>query len=418
MSSRHVIVVGGGVVGAFTAYYLLKKGWSVTVVERDRLGRGASGGNCGLIVPNHILPLNSFRTLAQGLLWMVRKDAPLYIKPSRANPGLLKWLLQFAWHARPEAILKAIEGRHQLLQSSFDLYQEFMAAEKAACGWNVDDGSLHVYQSATLWAQYRKTNVFLNRFGIQAEPMDGKAVHKFASTLSPQVVGGWHYRHTAHLRPEYLMSELRRILSQRGARILENCSVDRIRSENGNAVAMLAAQKKLTADAYVLSTGAWTPYFEKALGCRVPIQPGKGYSITLNRSTAFPKIPCFFEEQRVVSTPWTNDCRLGGTMEFSGFDNQLDRRRLVALNSAYRRYVDCRRMADIKEEWCGFRPMTVDGLPFIGRSPRLGNVYLAAGHNMIGISAAPATGKLMAELLEGATPHIDPHPFRVDRLKS
>jgi len=368
MSSRHVIVVGGGVVGAFTAYYLLKKGWSVTVVERDRLGRGASGGNCGLIVPNHILPLNSFRTLAQGLLWMVRKDAPLYIKPSRANPGLLKWLLQFAWHARPEAILKAIEGRHQLLQSSFDLYQEFMAAEKAACGWNVDDGSLHVYQSATLWAQYR------------------------TSTLSPQVVGGWHYRHTAHLRPEYLMSELRRILSQRGARILENCSVDRIRSENGNAVAMLAAEKKLTADAYVLSTGAWTPYFEKALGCRVPIQPGKGYSITLNRSTAFPKIPCFFEE--------------------------LDRRRLVALNSAYRRYVDCRRMADIKEEWCGFRPMTVDGLPFIGRSPRLGNVYLAAGHNMIGISAAPATGKLMAELLEGATPHIDPHPFRVDRLKS
>ena len=135
----------------------------------------------------------------------------------------------------------------------------------------------------------------------------------------------------------------------------------------------------------------------------------------MDRPQTFPEIPCFFEEQSIVSTPWPDACRLGGTMEFSGFDTHLNPRRIGALTRGFNGYSINGKTTENKEEWCGFRPMTMDGLPFIDRSPRLKNVMIAAGHNMIGLSAAPGTGKLVAEIMTGASPHIDPHPYRIAR---
>ena len=412
-TSKHVIIIGGGVIGGFAAYYLLDKGWSVTVVDKDRFGQGASSGNCGLIVPNHILPLNSLGTLIKALKWMLSEDSPLYIKP-RLDAGLIKWFCRFACHAHPKAILRSARGRHALLKSSFELYPAFMEAEKVACDWNVG-GSLHIYTSARGWNGYRRTDAFLRGFGIQAQALDRNAILGLMPALRKGVSGGWLYRQTAIIRPERLMSELRRILLGRGARILENCPVQTFRQENGLATAIVTRDAELSADAFVLATGAWAPSFESVLGCKLPIQPGKGYSITMDRPKTFPGIPCFFEEQRMVSTPWPDACRLGGTMEFSGFDTHLNQRRLGALTRGFQSYSDQWQFNGKKEEWCGFRPMTMDGLPFIDRSPRLINVMIAAGHNMIGLSAAPGTGKLVAEIMEGASPHIDPQPYRITR---
>jgi D-amino-acid dehydrogenase len=234
-------------------------------------------------------------------------------------------------------------------------------------------------------------------------------------TLGDGISGGWLYRQTAHFRPEQLLSELRRILVDRGAQLLENCPVGAIREENGLAVSIVTKDKELSADAFVLATGAWAPEFEKVLGCSLPIQPGKGYSVTLDRPPDFPGIPCFFEEQSMVSTPWPDTCRLGGTMEFSGFDSHLNPRRIGALTRGFNGYFHQWHDHENKEEWFGFRPMTMDGLPFIDRSPRLRNVMIAAGHNMIGLSAAPGTGKLVADIMAGAPPHIEPHPYRIAR---
>jgi D-amino-acid dehydrogenase len=412
-TSKHVIIIGGGVIGGFAAYYLLEKGWSVTIIDKDRFGQGASSGNCGLIVPNHILPLNSLDTLTKALKWMLTKDSPLYIKP-RLDVGLVKWFCRFACHAHPKAVLKSATGRHALLQSSFALYPMFMEAEKVACDWNMG-GSLHIYRSTKGWNDYHRTDAFLRGFGIQAQALDRTAILGLVPTLGKDVSGGWLYRQTAVLRPERLLSELRRILLGRGARILENCPVQTFRRKNGLATAIVTRDTELSADAFVLATGAWAPSFENVLGCNLPIQPGKGYSITMDRPQAFPGIPCFFEEQRMVSTPWPDACRLGGTMEFSGFDTQLNQKRLGALTSGFEGYSDQWQIKSKKEEWCGFRPMTMDGLPFIDWSPRLKNVMIAAGHNMIGLSAAPGTGKLVAEIMAGASPHIDPHPYRIAR---
>jgi len=410
---KHVIIIGGGIIGGFTAYYLLEKGWSVTVVDKDGFGQEASSGNCGLIVPNHILPLNSLGTMTKAFKWMLSKDSPLYIKP-RLDAGLMKWFCQFAWHARPKAILESAMGRHALLQSSFKLYPGFIQAENVDCDWDMG-GSLHIYRSAGACKGYRKTDALLNRFGIRAESLDRQALLGLVPALGTDVSGGWLYRQTAHLRPERLLSELQRILHGRGVQILENCPVQGFQQHDGLAVSIVTKDQELSADAFVLATGAWAPDFENILGCRLPIQPGKGYSITMDRPSTFPEIPCFFEEQSMVSTPWPDTCRLGGTMEFSGFDTHLNPQRLNALTRGFDGYSTQWQSNSRKEEWCGFRPMTMDGLPFIDHSPLLKNVIIAAGHNMIGLSTAPATGKLVADIMDEAPPHIDPRPYRIDR---
>jgi len=412
-TSKHVIIIGGGIIGGFTAYYLLEKGWSVTVVDKGGFGQEASSGNCGLIVPNHILPLNSLGIMAKAFKWMLSKDSPLYIKP-RLDAGLMKWFCQFAWHARPKAILESAMGRHALLQSSFKLYPEFIQAENVACDWHMG-GSLHLYRSDRAWNDYHRTDAMLRRFGIQAEPLDRKTVLGLVPALGNGVSGGWLYSQTAHLRPEQLLSELRRILLGRGVQILENCPVRSFQQYNDRAVSIVTRNRKIAADAFVLATGAWAPDFEKILGCRLPIQPGKGYSVTMDRLPAFPEIPCFFEEESMVSTPWPDACRLGGTMEFSGFDTHLNSQRLNVLTRGFEGYSNQWQSSSSKEEWCGFRPMTMDGLPFIDHSSRLKNVVIAAGHNMIGLSAAPATGKLVAEIMDKAPPHIEQHRYRIDR---
>ncbi len=412
--SKHAIIIGGGVIGGFTAYYLLDHGWSVTVVDKDRFGEGASKGNCGLIVPNHILPINSLDTIIKGLIWMFKKDAPLYVRP-RFIPKLITWFSQFAYYSRPKSIQASALALHALLQSSFNLFPEWITAENVACDWTLG-GSLHVYKSEKAWQGYGKTDTYLERYGIQAESLDKAAVRELEPSLGNDICGAWHYPKTAHLRPELLLSELRRILEDRGARILDHCLVRSFQSQNGQATAVHTEQGLLTADAFVLATGAWSPAFAKALGCQMPIQPGKGYSITMKPQPVFPKIPCFFEEMRVVSTPWSDACRLGGTMEFNGLDSSLSSRRLAALVTGLQHYTTSPKPTSMLDPWCGFRPMTVDGLPFMDWSPRLQNVMINAGHNMIGISVAPASGKLVAEIMENTRPHVDPYPYRFSRL--
>ena len=412
-NSKSAIIVGGGVIGCFTAYYLLEKGWSVTIVDKDRFGQEASSGNCGLIVPNHILPLNSLGTLVKSFKWMMSEDSPLYIRP-RLDVGLIKWFCRFAGYSSPKAVLRSTRGRHALLQKSFELYLTFMQAEKMACDWNVG-GSLHIYRSAKEWDDYRGTDTLLRQYGIEAHALDRQALLGLVPALEKNVIGGWLYRQTALLRPERLMSGLRRILLHRGARILEGFPVQTFRRENNLASAIVTKDTELSADAYVLATGAWSSRFQKVLGCKLPIQPGKGYAITMERPRTFPGIPCFFEEQQIVSTPWPDACRLGGTLEFSGFDDGLNLRRVRALKKGFEAYSQQWQLSDKREAWCGFRPMTMDGLPFIDRSPRLKNVLIAAGHNMIGLSTAPATGKLVADIMDGTSPHIDPQPYCIAR---
>jgi D-amino-acid dehydrogenase len=187
-------------------------------------------------------------------------------------------------------------------------------------------------------------------------------------------------------------------------------------AEQGGARAIHTSGGDMTADAFVVATGALTPVLNAHLGCKVPIQPGKGYSITMPRPVKCPKYPLIFEEHRVAVTPMKSGYRLGSTMEFAGYDTTLNRRRLDLLKEGARHYLHEPYCEPVVEEWYGWRPMTPDSVPIIDRSPAFSNVFIVAGHNMLGLSMAPATGKLVAEMLGGGKTHIDESPYRVARF--
>jgi D-amino-acid dehydrogenase len=276
---------------------------------------------------------------------------------------------------------------------------------------------LFVFQSPAAFEHYAATDELVGReFGIRARRLSGQELTDFEPALVPGLPGAWLHETDAHLRPDRLMAEFKRVLLSRGVAIRQQSAAKSLVRENGRARAILTADGEIAADAFVLAAGALSPQWSRELGCRLPIQPGKGYSITMPRPARCPALPIIFEEHRVAVSPFRSGYRLGSTMEFAGYDSSLNPRRIELLKSAARMYLHEPLCEPVQETWFGWRPMTPDSLPIIGPSPALANVWIAAGHNMLGLSMAPATGRLVAQLVAGESPDIDPRPYSPARF--
>ena len=414
-SAGRVIVVGGGVIGAACAYYLSRSGWDVEVLEQGAFGKGCSHGNCGFVCPSHVLPLAEPGAVWRALKAMLKKDSPFYIKP-RFDPSLWGWLLKFARRCNVSAMLEAGRAIQALLNSSRALYDELLREEPIDCEWEAK-GLLFVLHSRAGMEHYEHTARLLrDSFGLAAERYDGDALVQREPALKSGLAGGWLYRGDAHLRPDRLMASWQRVLEGRGVRIREQCAVKGFVGDRGRARAVMTAEGESAADAFVVAMGALTPLLNRHLGCKLPIQPGKGYSITMPRPAQCPSLPLIFEEHRVAVTPMRTGYRLGSTMEFAGYDKSLNRRRLALLTEGARLYLHEPSCEPVEEEWFGWRPMTPDSVPIIDRSPAFNNVLIAAGHNMLGLSMSPGTGKLVAEILNGRETHIGPGPYAASRF--
>jgi D-amino-acid dehydrogenase len=414
-TAGRVIVVGGGVIGAACAYYLNRAGRSVTVLDQGGFGKGCSHANCGFVCPSHVLPLAAPGAVRAALKALFQPNSPFSIKP-RLDPALWSWLFGFARRCNIRDMLEAGRAIQPLLSSSRALYQQLIDEEHLDCEWQTR-GLLFVLATRAGMEHYAATDrLMAESFNLPARRLDGDAVLALEPALKPRLAGGWLYEADAHLRPDKLLAAWRRALEARGVTVREGCAVQGIVREGGHARAVRTSQGEMPAEAFVFATGAWTPLVARELGCRIPIQPGKGYSITMPRPAKCPSRPLLFEEHRVAVTPMQSGYRLGSTMEFAGYDTTLDRRRLDLLREGARHYLQEPYGEPVLEEWYGWRPMTYDGKPIIDRSPVLGNVWIAAGHNMLGLSMAPGTGRLVAELLDGRTPHLDPAPYAVKRF--
>lgn len=413
--SGHVVVIGGGVIGTACAYSLSEAGWQVTILERGQFGQACSHANCGLVVPSHILPLAMPGVIGSTLKTLVQKDSPLKIRPG-LNLSLYRWLLKFAGRCKREPMLEAGKARAALLDSSVGLYKEWIAKESLDCEWETE-GCLFVFQSQHAMDHYAQTDELLREnFGMGARRLNGDELLEKEPALKPGLAGAWHYERDCHLRPDRLLSSWRKILEQRGVTICERCEVKSFCGKTGSLSAVETNQGEKTADAFVVATGAWTPLLNRELRCKIPIQPGKGYSLTMPRPEICPKLPLLLEEHRVAVTPMQSGYRLGSMMEFVGYDTSLNPRRLELLKHGAAVYLKEPFREPVQERWYGWRPMTYDGKPIIDRSPAFENVVIAAGHNMLGLSMAPATGQLVTEFLTGQSPHIDPRPYRVSRF--
>jgi D-amino-acid dehydrogenase len=357
-------------------------------------------------------------TVAKALKWMWKKDAPLYIKP-RLDWRLAKWLFQFQRRCTMEDVRRAAEARATMLDGAMQTYSELAESESMAFEWQAS-GIVFAFNTEQGLAAYRSVDAFERQFGVDGTPLTKEAVMQLEPALGPGVVGGWHYEKAGHLRPDFLLRELKTVLTRRGVVIREGVTVRSFVADRGRATAAITDQGPVSADAFVLATGAWSRMFEASCEMKLPIEPGKGYSTTWERPASGPRLPCLFSESKVVITPWSSSVRLGGTMEFSGFNDSVPPARIDALARGVAPYLTPAAAAAFNgspdEKWCGWRPMTTDGLPIIEISPALSNVLVAAGHNMVGISTGPATGRLVAEILSQQSPSIDPAPFAANRF--
>ena len=413
---EHVVIVGGGVIGAMCAWYLVRSGHKVTIVDRDKFGAACSHGNCGYISPSHVLPLTQ-----PGVVWatfpsMFQTDSPFAIK-LRWAPDLWKWFWRFMRQCNHESMMAAAQGRHLLLQSSMQLYEDLIRSEQIECEWT-ENGLLFVYQTQEHFEHYSQTNSLIKEhFGVEAHPIESDELLSSEPSLKPGIAGAWHYRGDRHIRPDKLMSQLKKRLNEAGCEIVENFEVSQFVTESGRCVAVHSGEgASVRADCFVVAAGALSPFLNQHLGCKLPIQPGKGYSITMPHPTIVPNTPMIFEEHRVAITPMADKYRIGSTMEFAGYDRSINRKRLALLKSSAEVYLHEPHATPVEEEWFGWRPMTWDGKPVIDYSPQMNNVLIAAGHNMLGLSMATATGKLVQELIDEQSPHIPIDHFSLARL--
>jgi D-amino-acid dehydrogenase len=410
-----VVVIGGGVIGAACAYYLRRSDWDVTIVERKTFGSGCSHGNCGFVCPSHVLPLAMPGAIRSGLKALLDPNGPFRIKP-RLDVALWSWLLKFARRCNARDMLQAGMAIQALLKSSRHLYDNLLNDEQLDCEWQAR-GLLFVLQTQSGMEHYAATDRLLHdRFGLAARRLDGEALVVLEPALKPGLAGGWHYDTDAHLRPDKLMSAWRDCLVRHRVTIRENCEVEAFVRSGSQAKSVRTNGGDLAADAFVVAAGALTPTLGRDLGCRLPIQPGKGYSITMNRPSRCPTLPLIFEEHRVAITPMPSAYRIGSTMEFAGYDSTLNRKRLNLLRDGASPYLHEPFGEPVIEEWYGWRPMTPDSIPIIGPGPAMGNVIIAAGHNMLGLSMATGTGQLVTALLDGRVPPIDPSPYAATRF--
>ncbi|TWU10070.1 D-amino acid dehydrogenase small subunit [Novipirellula galeiformis] len=413
--SRHVAIVGGGIVGIACAHYLNLQGHRVTVIDKGRVGGGCSHGNCGYVSPSHALPLAEPGAIFSTIKAMLKPNPPLRIRPG-LNVPLWKWLWNFSRRCNRSDWVQSGHAIHPLLTASMQLYSELIPSYELDCEWT-KQGLLFVYKDAKALQAYAPIDALLRRdFDEPARLMSARELLEFEPALSDDVAGAWYFEHDAHLRPARLVASWRDSLLARGVVFIENQTLESVTESAGEAQSLKLSSQCIEADQFVIATGAWTPQLEKVLRFRVPIQPGKGYSMTMPRPAVCPQTPMILPERKVAVTPWETELRLGSMMEFIGYDSDISKKRLRLLTRAAADYLKSELPDSISETWCGWRPMTYDSTPIIGRCPSFSNVYLACGHNMLGLSMAPATGRMISELIAGEPTSLAAEPYQVERF--
>lgn len=411
---KQTVIIGGGVIGLACAHYLAREGVGVTILERDKIGQGASHGNCGLLCFSDVIPLCSPGTVTHEIVRTLKGTSPLYIKPD-LDMNRFFWLLKFALKCRKSHMTRAANQKYELLKYSTDLFDQLMTDERIACDFETK-GHLTVFKTKENFEKYEKTNAFLESYQLGARKIDIDELNDLEPALRTDLAGGWLNPADWHLRPDTLMSSWQDSLRLNGVVIEEDNPVLDFETHGRTVTAVETARGKVEADTVIIATGAWAPEIMNRLDLNVPVQPGKGYSITMERPDICPTHPCSLYEKSMVATPWKSGYRLGGTMEFSGYNDVLNPKRLDRLVSGAKAYLKVPMGQPVIEQWAGLRPMSTDDMPIIGPVPSKENLLIATGHGMLGLTLATGTGRIISDMVLGKAPEINVAPFSLSRF--
>jgi D-amino-acid dehydrogenase len=406
--SGRAVIIGGGVIGLCAAFYCARRGWRVTVIERNGPERdGCSFGNTGMIVPSHFVPLAAPGMVALALRWMWNPASPFYVKP-RASWDLIDWGLKFWRAANVEQAHRAGRMLRDLIMASRDCYAE-LVSQADDFGFT-QRGLLALCRTQHALDEEAKAAELARELGLAAEVLDPKQTAARDPGIRMEVAGSIYFSQDSNLAPERLMRSMEQRLASAGVEFAWNTEVTGWRTEDRNIrAARTRGGAEIEADEFLLCAGSWSPGLARQLNLKLPLQPGKGYSLTLARPRQSPRLCALLTEARVAVSPMDAALRFGGTMELAGLDESINPIRVRSIAAAAQRYYPDLTPADFEgiRPWRGLRPCSPDGLPYVGRTARYSNLIVAAGHAMLGITLAPITGELSAQLLSGEPPGLD-----------
>ena len=414
--SKHIVIIGGGVIGLNVAYYSLLRGLRVTVLERSPEQRdGCSFGNAGMIVPSHVVPLAAPGMVALGLKWMWNPESPFYIQP-RLSTDLLKW----SWHFWRACSASHVRRSGPLLRdlhlASRALYEELSDAWSNEFGLE-RRGLLMLCQTQRALDEEAHAAELARGLGIPAEVHDAAGTAALDPVVNMDVCGSVYFPRDCHLTPHRFMSSLLRRVLELGGNVCWETEVSGFDIRGRRVAAVKSNRDEIAADEIVLAGGSWSPLVARWLSLNLPMQAGKGYSLTLPRPRQLPQICSILSEARVAVTPMGSSLRFGGTMEMSGLNEDINPVRVRGIIKSARRYFPEFRDEDFDgiTPSRGLRPCSPDGLPYIGRTNRCENLTIATGHAMLGLSLGPLTGQLVSQILNREPTDIDLSLLSPDR---
>ncbi|WP_293888215.1 MULTISPECIES: NAD(P)/FAD-dependent oxidoreductase [unclassified Sphingobacterium] len=411
-----VVVIGAGIAGLASAYYLVRDGWEVKILEKNTLDNNCSYGNAGMIVPSHFTPLAAPGIVAQGIKWMFNSKSPFYVRPS-LNPRLVNWGLKFLKHANRAHVDQHASAIRDLNLYSSRLYNE-LAVEDGFDFELKQNGILMMYKSKEMQHEEIELAHRAQDLGLDVDILEGNAVQELEPNLKLDVLGAILYRCDGKLYPSKLMQQLIHYLKAAGVAFFEKTEVHKFVTSGNKIKEAISDKGSFQADAFVLTGGAYLPQLTSKLHINTPLMPGKGYSFmyqpekenTLNHAA-------LLLEARVAVTPMNGQIRFSGTMELGPANDRIYENRVRGIVESIPKYYPELKVDYPSEKiWYGYRPCSPDGLPYLGRLKKFDNVLIAGGGGMMGLSLGPAYGKVVADLLAGKKIEPEIAGFRPDRF--
>ncbi|MEL6810186.1 MAG: FAD-dependent oxidoreductase [Bacteroidota bacterium] len=411
---KKVVIIGGGVIGLCSAYYLVKAGYDVTVVDQSSMDHGASYVNAGYLTPSHFMPLAAPGVMKQGIKWMFDSTSPLYIKP-RLNKSFLQWAWAFHRSCSEENVKRSVGVIKDMNLFSAELFSEIRNAEGFTFQLE-NKGLLMLCQTQSMLDEELHMAEIGKSEGLDVVAVSPSELNNIEPNVEINALGAIHYKCDWHTTPHEFMKELCIWLEEKGVQFLKNERVENLKTSQGKITEIQTQKDSIKADEFVLAAGSWSHLLSAKLGIKIPLEAGKGYRINVDRKTGI-SIPSILAEARVAVTPMNGFTRFAGTMEIAGINHKLNPVRVTAIaNAAHKYYPKLRIAQDEKDQAaCGLRPVSPDGRPYIGRSSKCKNLTIATGHAMMGWSMAPATGKLIAEIISEKKTSMKIEAFHPDR---
>jgi len=412
------IVVGGGIIGLSSALYLKRSGWDVIVLDKGDFNDNCSYGNCGYICPSHFIPLATPGIVKKGLKWMWNSKSPFYVQP-RLDWDLISWALKFMRIATPKHVTdSAIPLRDIALLSQHE-YESWLQAPGFDFAYE-HKGLLEIFQTDEGGEHAKHTCEKAHELGLTDTVMLSiEELRQLEPQTTIKAKGAMWFKCDAHCYPDKLMKNLISYLRTNGVQLITNAEVTAFERSNGKITKVISSNTDYEADEIIIASGSWSRQTAALMDLKIPLMPGRGYSVTLENSPYKINYPSVLIEGRVALTPMNgNKIRFGGTMEITSHKTPPRMNRVQGILDAVKKYyTEFDVPFPAKENiWYGYRPCSADGLPYIGRIKKYNNVTIATGHSMLGLSLGAGTGKLVDEIINRRSISMDIRPFEVERF--